>query len=329
MTERGTTVPTGTAGPLYAGVDLGGTKTAAGLVTRDGTVVRTHTVSTPAADGPEAVLDAVAHAVRQLGSSVRAVGVGSAGVIDPVSGHVVSATGAMPGWAGTDLRGGLVRRLGVPVVVENDVHAHARGEARCGGAAGMRHMLYVAVGTGIGASLLIDGRIHHGARSAAGHAGHLPVPAAAGRPCSCGGLGHAEAAGSGPAMLAAYRRRTGRAEEVTALAEVSARAESGDATATAVLAEGATALGQAIGGLANTLDPEAVLIGGGVSRCGAPWWEPLRTAVAAELLPPLAELPVVRGRLGPNAALLGAAGLASEASPRPSYAQQQPLETRK
>lgn len=315
------------AGPLFAGVDLGGTKTAAGLVTRDGVLVRTRSLPTPAADGPEAVLEAAARAVRQLDAPVQAVGVGSAGVIDPASGFVVSATDALPGWAGTDLRGGLARRLGVPVAVENDVHAHARGEAWCGGAAKMRHVLYVAVGTGIGASLLIDGRIHHGTRSAAGHAGHVPVPAAAGRPCSCGGAGHAEAAGSGPAMLAAYRRRSSGAEEVTGLATVSARAEAGDETAAAVLAEGATALGEAIGGLANTIDPEAVLIGGGVSHCGAQWWEPLRRAVEAELLPPLAGLPLIAGRLGPDAAILGAARLALEASSQPPHAPQNPLET--
>ncbi|MFI1093256.1 ROK family protein [Streptomyces sp. NPDC020917] len=291
-----------------AGVDIGGTKISAGLVARDGTLGRTVTVPTPGADGPGAVLAAAAGAVRRLGEPVAAVGVGSAGVVDPVAGVIVSATDALPGWAGTDLRGGLRALLGVPVAVENDVHAHALGEAWTGAAVGGRTVLLVAVGTGIGGSLLAGGAVHHGARNVAGHVGHLAAPAAAGRPCTCGGAGHVEAVASGPALLAAYRRHGGD-PAAAGLHTVAELARQGDALAAGTLAEGAAALGEVLGGLANVLDPDAVLIGGGVSACGDVWWRPLRAAFAAALLPPLRPLRLTPARLGPSAAVIGAARL--------------------
>lgn len=292
---------------LVAGADIGGTKIAAGLVDADGTLLRKNVRPTPAADGPRAVVDAVGEAVAALGAPVAALGVGSAGVIDSGTGAVVSATDALPGWAGTDLRGALAERLGVQVAVVNDVHAHALGESGYGAAAGLDDVLFVAVGTGVGASMLIGGAVRHGAHSVAGHIGHVPVPGAAGLPCPCGGTGHAEGAASGPALLAEYRRRAGGTP--SDLAEMAARAAQGEQTATGVLIDGATALGQAIGGAANIVDPEIVLVGGGVSECGPTWWEALRSAFTAELLPPLAGLDLSAGRLGSDAALYGAAHL--------------------
>lgn len=309
---------------LVAAVDIGGTKTAVGLVDGEGVLLRRVTTPTPAASGPTAVLGTVVRAVRTLSEEAGrlpvSVGVGSAGVIDAAKGRVTSATDALTDWAGTPLRAELERQLGLPVAVDNDVHAHAIGEAWLGAAHGRREVLLVAAGTGIGGSLLIEGRVHHGAHGVAGHVGHLPVPAAEGRPCSCGGFSHAEAVASGPALLAAYReqaRATGESPlgPEAGLAEVAARAEGGEKLALAVLAVGATALGQAVGGLANVVDPEVVLVSGGVSQCGDTWWGPLRAAIRAELLPPLVELPVVKGQLGGDAALYGAARLALSVTP--------------
>nr|WP_221473228.1 ROK family protein [Planomonospora venezuelensis] len=330
------------------------------MVDPSGELLAVRTRPTPATRGPAEVMRTAAELVRELAElgggagsgggvkpghagpggpgpdggpgTVTAVGVGSAGVVDPRRGVVVSATGAIAGWAGTDLRGELSRALGLPVAVDNDVHAHALGEQWRGAAAGYRDVLLVAAGTGIGASLLLGGRVRHGAHSAAGHAGHLPVAAAAGRPCPCGGRGHVEAVASGPALLAEYRRRaaavhTGEAavpgpraaaaevarrDEVTHLAEVARLAEAGDPVAAAVLTEGATALGSAIGGLLNVIDPEIVVVGGGVAGCGALWWDALLEAVSAEALPALRDIPVEPAALGGAAALLGAARLVLE-----------------
>ncbi|MFG1945351.1 ROK family protein [Nonomuraea sp. NPDC048826] len=303
---------------LVVGLDIGGTKTAAGVVDRTGAVLATATRPTPAGGGPEAILGTAAELVRSLDGRrgiVTAVGVGSAGVIDPRRGVVVSATDALAGWAGTDLRGELSRRLGLPVAVDNDVHAHALGEQWRGAAAGRSDVLLVAVGTGVGASVVLGGRVRHGAHAVAGHAGHVSVAAAAGVPCPCGGQGHVEAVASGPALLREYRSRSGAA--AADLAEVARLAEAGDPVAAGVLAEGGAALGSLIGGLMNVIDPEIVVIGGGVAGCGEAWWRPLRAAVAADALPALRGVPVEPAALGGTAALLGAARLARAAAPDP------------
>ncbi|MFI6794007.1 ROK family protein [Streptosporangium canum] len=298
---------------LVVGVDIGGTKTSAGLVDSSGTLLAVRTLPTPAAQGPAAVLDTAAGLVAEVAfgaGDVTAVGVGSAGVVDPRRGVIVSATGAITGWAGTDLRGEVSRRLGLPVTVGNDVHAHALGEQWRGAAAGYADVLLVAVGTGIGASVVLGGRVLRGAHSVAGHAGHVPVVAAAGRPCPCGGHGHVEAVASGPAMLAEYRARAAAA--VAGLADVARLAAQGDRIAVSVLTGGAAALGSTIGGLMNVIDPEVVVVGGGVAACGELWWQALREGIAAEVLPALREVPVGPAVLGGDAALLGAARMALE-----------------
>lgn len=304
--------------PVAVALDIGGTKIAAAAVTADGVLTGQGSVPTPAREGPGAVLGAAGGLVREIARGlprradgtpdVVGVGVGSAGVVDPATGLVRSATDALPGWGGTDLRGGLRGELGLPVTVVNDVHAHALGEYWRGAARGQATVLFVAVGTGVGASVLLDGGIHHGFRSAAGHAGHVPVASAAGRRCPCGAEGHVEAVASGPALLREYRERTGGA--APRLQEVAAAAEGGDPTARAVLAEGGAALGQAVAGLANVLAPDVIVVGGGVAGAGRAWWRALREETGHGLIPALRGLPMVAAALGADAALLGAGHLA-------------------
>ncbi|MEU7173822.1 ROK family protein [Micromonospora tulbaghiae] len=304
------------AADLVAALDIGGTKTTAALVTAGGEVVGRHTAPTPGRSGAAAVLDTAAGLVEKLRAdapgAVRALGVGSAGVIDSASGLVLSATDVLTGWTGTDLRGDLSRRLGVPVTVINDVHAHALGEARHGAAAGYDTVLYVAVGTGVGASFVLGDAVLAGAHSAAGHAGHQPSPYAGSLACTCGGRGHLEAIAAGPALAAEYVRRTGR--PVADLRAVAALAAGGDETAREVVRLGGAAVGSAVGGLVNVLDPAAVVVGGGVTGLGEPWWRALRDAVPAETLPGLAGVSVLASTLGPDAPLLGAASLAWKVS---------------
>lgn len=289
-------------------LDIGGTKTAAATVTADGVVLARAKRPTPAARGPRAVLGTAVDLVRELGADheVVGVGVGSAGVVDPGTGLVLSATDSLPGWAGTDLRGHLATELGLPVAVVNDVHAHALGEYHQGAARGGSTVLLVAVGTGVGGALLCEGRIHGGARAAAGHVGHVPVAAAAGRRCPCGAQGHVESVASGPALVAEYNERGGGA--VTRLEEVVALVDR-DPVARSVLVGGATALGSALAGLANVIDPDVIVVGGGVAGAGADWWSPLTEEIERGLVPALRGLSVVPAALGADAALLGAAHL--------------------
>lgn len=293
------------------GLDLGGTKIAAGLVAPDGTVLARHTRPTPGPHGPEAVLDALAAAVRAVtpggtGPRPTAVGVAACGVIDPRTGIVRSATRQIRDWTGTRLGLGLARRTGSPVACDNDVRAAALPEfATLPGAA--PSLLHLSVGTGIGGALAVDGRVLHGNSGIAGHLGHLPAPEADGLPCTCGGHGHLEAIASGPGITAHYRRLGGT--PATRLQDVAARADAGDPHAADAIATGARAAGRALGGLANALGPDHVVVGGGVPDIGTRYWTALRAAFAAEVLPPLRALVPRPPRHGGDTPLLGAAAL--------------------
>lgn len=305
-------------------VDLGGTKTAGAVVAHDGSVRARASIPTAAREGGTVILDATTALVRDLlrqaahlGDEAVAVGVGSAGVIDAGAGRVVSATDAISGWAGVDLGGELHARLGLPVAVGNDVHAHALGEAWLGACAGRGSALVVAAGTGVGGSLLLDGRPLHGAHHVAGHVGHVSVPEAEGLLCTCGGVGHVEAVASGPGLHALYLGLGGDPEVRTAR-DVVARADAGDSIARAAVARAATALGRAVGGLVNVLDPEVVVVGGGLAGAGPRWWSSMEAALRAELIGLLADVPVVEATLGADAALVGAARLAWQRIGAPS-----------
>jgi len=296
------------------GVDLGGTKTAAGTVSRDGAVGALRTVPTPAQAGPAAILDAVADLVRAVaadaGAPVLGLGVGTAGVVDVTTGTIVSATDAIPGWTGTDVAGGLRDRLADltagPVHVENDVDAHAAGEAWLGAGAGLASVLMVAVGTGVGGAVVLDGRPLRGAHHVAGEMGHLPTPGAEGLRCTCGRPGHLEALGAGPALHRHYLALGGdTASQDTR--DVVARARAGEETAVRAVRESAAAVGRATAAVVTVLDPAAVVVGGGMAGAGPLWWDAMERALRAELIEPLADLPVLPAALGASAAVVGAA----------------------
>ncbi|MFF5885717.1 ROK family protein [Streptomyces sp. NPDC012589] len=297
--------------PSVIGLDLGGTKIAAALVAEDGTVLARHSLPTPATAGAEAVLDALAREARAVWApGATAIGVAAAGVVDPVTGTVTSATDTIRGWAGTALADGLAARTGLPVACDNDVRAAAATElsgSRADGDGPGTTMIYAAVGTGVGGAVAVDGRMLSGAAGVAGHLGHLPSPEAEGLPCTCGATGHLEAIAAGPAITARYTRTSGLPAE--RLERVAARAAEGDPHATAAVTLGARAVGRALGGLANALGADRVVVGGGVPRIGALYLDAMNAAFSAELMRPLRHLRPVPPRGGPDAAVLGAAAL--------------------
>jgi len=314
------------------GVDLGGTKTAAGVVDAAGQLLFREQIPTLNRAGGAAILDATAALVERLrdraladGVRASAVGMGSAGVIDADRGTVISATDAILDWAGTEIRDGLEQRTGLPVRVVNDVHAHALGEAWLGAGAGSASTLMIAFGTGVGGSFVVGGQPLLGHHFVAGHLGHFASPYAydGGRPlaCSCSGSGHVEAIASGPAIHQTYLRSGGSADAPDTRA-VFALARGGDQTALGAIGIGAGAAGQAVGGLINILDPEIVVLAGGLADAGDLWWKPMERALRAELLGPLADARVVRATLGNTAAVVGAASLVL--NPVPATPQEQP-----
>jgi glucokinase len=320
--------------PATVAVDVGGTKIRAGSVI-DGRLAHVRSVPTPATSGAQAVLDTIAEVTAAViaeasgsrgGESAWRIGIGAAGVIDPATGTVVSATDSLPGWAGTDLVTELSARSGLPVRVVNDVHAHALGEAAAGASRGTRNSLLVAAGTGIGGGFITDGHLLTGRNSAAGHVGHVPSAAASGLPCPCGGTGHVEAIASGPAILETYRRLVDTSDSPTSAPnsvaghemaapapgntrELAAAASAGDELALRAFDIGARALGSALGGISNILSPEVIVVGGGLAEMDETWWAPLRAAFAAELIPATAGIKLAKAELGQDAALVGAASL--------------------
>ncbi|WLQ39809.1 ROK family protein [Streptomyces laculatispora] len=308
MTSPARTAP---AGRPVVGLDLGGTKIAAALIGADGTVLARHSRPTPARDGATAVLDALAAAAAEVdpGRSAAVLGIAAAGVIDPRTGMVTSATDSIRGWAGTALGAGLADRTGYPVACDNDVRATAGPELAALGADGREHgsLLFAAIGTGVGGAIAVDGRMLHGASGIAGHLGHLPSPEAAGLPCTCGATGHLEVIASGPGIAAHYERLTGA--PVDRLETVAVRAARGDTDAVSAITTGAAAAGHVLGGLANALGPDRVVVGGGVPRIGPLYEDALRAAFASELMEPLRGLVPQAPLLGHDAAVLGAAAL--------------------
>lgn len=304
------------------GLDIGGTKIAAGLVSPGGEVLVRRQVATPADAGADQVLAAAADLgdvllaeAETLGVGVPAAGVGAAGVVDVASGTIISATGTLPGWAGTRLGPVLSTRWALPVSVDNDVNVTAAAEVTVGGSPTAGLILVVAVGTGIGGAIVRDGTVDRGRTGAAGDLSHLPVDQGRdARPCGCGGQGHLEAYVSGPGMIDRYVRSTGI--DVTTLQEVGSRAEGGEPAAREVITESAQVLGSTLGGLANLLDPAGIVVCGGVTGLHAGYWQTVRHAFAATALDGPASVKLTTGRLGRDAGVIGA-GMAATARVRP------------
>lgn len=301
-------------------LDIGGTKLAAALVTADGQVRGRRQCPTPAAEGPTAVLDAAATLLTggAAGAAAamtppHALGVAAAGVVDPGTGSVVSAVATLARWAGAQVGPVLSARTGLPTTVDNDVNAMGVAEARLGAARGFPSALFLAVGTGVGGAIVLNGRLWRGATFSAGEIGHIPVALGAGplqdSLCNCGRRGHLEAVASGPAIAARYAQRSGRSD-APSLEAVHALAQDGDRTAIEVIRETGNLLGRALGGLLNVLDVAVVVVGGGVLSLGTHLWDPLVAAARAEARPGPARAIVRRSALGVDAALVGAALLA-------------------
>ncbi|GAA4861072.1 ROK family protein [Saccharopolyspora cebuensis] len=288
------------------GVDIGGTKIAAGLVV-DGAIVRRTRRATPRL-GSAAIFDAVAGAVAELradGPPVTALGIGAPGIVDPVTGTVRSATDTVPGWHGAEVRAELARRTGLPVAVDNDVRAMALAECRLGAARGHDLVLHVSVGTGVGGAFSRGGVPVRGERATAGEIAHLLVPTRGAKPCGCGRDDHLEAVASGPAIAAAYTALAGG--EPVELPEVERRMRAGDDRARQAVTAAGALLGRVLSGLVTALDLDAVVVGGGAARLGAALLDPVARALDAETRPPQRRTPVLPALLQRDGPVLGAA----------------------
>ena len=309
---------------LAIGVDIGGTKVAAGVVDDEGKVLARARRRTPSHD-PEHIVDVVVEIVRQLRTEHDAgpVGSGAAGYIDADRSHVLFAPN-LPGWRNTPQRDQVSERLGTDVVVENDANAAAWGEFRFGAGELQPDLVCLTIGTGIGAGIVIGGQLYRGRFGIAGEPGHMRV-VPGGRACGCGNLGCWEQYASGSALVRAAREvaheREDDAKRILQLAgsldnidgpTVTMAANDGDTAAIDCFDEIGRWLGQGMADLTAVLDPGRFVIGGGVADAGELLLRPARATFANALSGrghrPMPD--IVAAQLGSDAGLIGAADLA-------------------
>lgn len=308
---------------MYAiGIDIGGTKIAGALVAADGQIVQEERVPSPAGD-PEAMVDAVVGLIQRLsaGHEVIGAGVAAAGFIDAAQSTIIYAPNIS--WRNEPFKAKLEAKLDIPVIIENDANAAGWAEYRYGAGRGYKHMIMLTIGTGVGGAVITDSHMLRGGFGIAGELGHLRV-VPDGLQCGCGQRGCLESYASGSALLRSakelvasgaadgYRLREIEAEagQLTGLEVYKAILEH-DPGALRILGELGSWLGQAIGSLVAVLDPEVVVIGGGVSAAGDLLLEPIRKAYL-EHLPARGyrpELKITAAEFVNDAGVVGAADL--------------------
>jgi glucokinase len=298
------------------GLDIGGTKIAAGVVDGRGGVHGFVTVPTEAERGPKdglaRLFDLGRRAVAESGvgwDAVEGVGIGCGGPLDSAGGTLIAPL-HLPGWAGVPLAAWAAADLDRRAVLDNDAVAAAAGEHRFGAGRGTRNMVYLTVSTGVGGGVVLDGRLHRGPTGNGGELGHVTVDWH-GRTCrGCGRRGCLEAYASGTSI--AERAQEAGMAGATA-ADVAAAARAGDETAVRLWAETCEALACGITSIANLFEPELVVVGGGVTRTGEQLLGPVRELVHAQAIGESGRrVEIVAAELGDAVGVVGAATIAYE-----------------
>jgi glucokinase len=294
------------------GIDVGGTTIKAGRVAADGTILQSGSRTTPVSnlDGLIGALEAL---VRDLAASepIEAVGVGIPGLRDSATARILVSPN-IPCLDGAPVEAALADRLGLPVLTRNDADMSAWGEFVLGAGAGTRHMVCLTLGTGVGSGLVLDGQLYNGSSGYAAEAGHITVNPE-GLPCSCGSRGCLEAVASATGIVALARARFGTGEGQALpepwTAESLARAASeGHTGAQEVFDEAGRYLGIACATLMNLLNPEAIVLAGGVMASGDLILQPaIEEARLRAFDATFDACRVVPARLGRQAGLIGAA----------------------
>jgi glucokinase len=311
------------------GVDIGGTKVAAGLVNASGEIgqtTRTPMASTAtAAAGFASVtsaIDALFAGDSKTRDLIRGIGICAPGPLDPKTGIVINPPN-VPCWRNFPLADEVAKLYRVPVKVDNDANAAALAEAQWGAGQGYRYVFYATIGTGIGTGIILDGRIYHGRTGAAGEGGHMSVDYR-GPICACGKPGCIEILASGPAIAKRARAKLaapstkrsailglagGNIESVTGEMVGQAYA-AGDELATAVLRETIELLALWLGNIIDLLDPDVIIIGGGAASMIVPFFDDIK-----KILPGCCvnsrcqEVPLLKARYGSGAGIAGGAAL--------------------
>ncbi|MDP2211952.1 MAG: ROK family protein [Candidatus Aquicultor sp.] len=309
------------------GVDIGGTKIAAATVDRQGNIVSAHTISTPL-QSSEVAVDAITQLIETIKTAssgiVEPVGIGIAvaGTVDWAHGTIVQSPN-LP-FSDIKLRAIIEKSCGLPTVLDNDANLATFGEKHYGTARDANHIVGLTLGTGIGSGIICDGRLYRGATGSAAELGHMVITAEGPR-CTCGSYGCFEEMASGRALVRLAKERVvldgggligemaGGDPALVTGPMVTEAAHQGDVAANEVFAEVGFWLGIGINNIINIFNPEIVVIDGGMAEAGELVLAPARAVVAERALHPNKDVAkIVRGQLGNQAGMLGAAALVFE-----------------
>ena len=311
------------------GVDMGGTKILSAVIDAEGNILGTAKVSTKAEERTSVVIGRIAGSIEKAISksnvdkaSIQAIGIGAPGPLDPETGVVIFAPNL--GWRDVPLKAELEGRTGLPTFVDNDVNVGTLGEHAFGAAQGVENVVGIFVGTGIGGGIILNGELFHGASKTAGEVGHIIVKAGGPR-CGCGTRGCLEAIASRTAMAKQFRKaieKKGKKSVLTKLTDgdlsvirsgVLVKAiRAKDKLTLKVFKKVTRYLGIGVGSIVNFLNPDMIVLGGGVVEAlDDTFIDNIRTYAEKYALPDtLSGVQIVRAKLGDNSGILGAAALA-------------------
>ena len=312
-------------------VDIGGTKIMTAVFSADGQMLAKDVCPTIANEGVDAVVERLKSTIdnllsrHQLSTSrLAGIGIACAGGIDIESGIVVTPSPNLPGWSDLPLRNIIEERFGVDTCVLNDASSAALGEQRFGAGQGVKNLVLITLGTGIGGGIVIDGRLYLGARGSAGEIGHMTVDEG-GPVCGCGNTGCLEVMASGRAVARQVVSRLSQGEKssLTEMAgdkveditseQVAAAAATGDSLALDVLSRAAHYLGVGLVNIVNAFNPEMIILGGGMAELGSLYIEPAKELVMERAFSiSTQKLSIVTAQLGNEAGVYGAAAYAIE-----------------
>ena len=308
------------------GVDIGGTKVAVGIVDREGRILaqdrKPMIAGGTAQAGLQAVTGAIDSMLATVNGQVSSIGICAPGPLDPKSGIVLNPPN-VPCWRNFPLSSEISAKYRVPVQIDNDANAAALAETRWGAARGFRYVFYATIGTGIGTGIVFDGAIYHGNTGSAAEGGHVSIDYR-GPACNCGKRGCIEALASGPAIgararakLEAQNSRASKLRDVAqgdigpVTSEAVARAyAAGDVMAQEIMLETAQLLTYWLGNIVDLLDPDVIVMGGGVAAMLRPFFSEISKTLPGWCVNPRAsEIPLVMAHYGADAGVAGAAAL--------------------
>jgi len=309
---------------VFVGVDIGGTKVAAGLVDANGEILSQQRVpmvsNASAQEGLSAVLQAIAQVLPNGDAQVSGIGICAPGPLDPTTGVILNPPN-VPCWRNFRLAEAVQKVYRVPVRVDNDANGAALAEARWGAGRGCPSDFNATIGTGIGTGIIFDGRIFHGRTGAAGEGGHVSIDYR-GPLCNCGKPGCIEVLASGTAIAKRAREKIagGRKSSMLELAggnlgavtgEIIGQAfAAGDPLAKAILTETAEMVALWLGNMIDLLDPHVIVIGGGAAALLQPFFEHMRQRIPQLTVNPRSnEVPIVSSRYGADSGIAGGAAL--------------------